>query len=222
MDFETARTNMVDSQIRTTDVTSHPVLRAFLDVPREAFVPDAIRKIAYVDENAQICPASATSPARYLASPSPLARLLQLAAVTKDDVVLEIGGGTGYVSALLSILAGSVVSIDSDQALVDSATATLARLGYDNVAVVHGALENGYPGEAPYDLIFISGSVEEVPQTLLSQLREGGRLVAVVGYGNAARATVFTRSGNSWSANTFFNASIAPLPGFRKAREFVF
>lgn len=222
MDFEKARTTMVDNQIRTTDVTSHPVLKAFIDVPREAFVPETVKSIAYVDESLQICPATGGSPARYLAAPSPLARLLQLAEITRNDVVLEVGCGTGYVSGLLSLLAGSVVSIDSDQALVDQATAVLARLGYDNVAVVHAALEAGYPDEAPYDLIFLSGSVETVPQALLSQLREGGRLVAVTGYGNAARATVFVRSGATWSSNTFFNASIGPLPGFRVAKEFVF
>jgi protein-L-isoaspartate(D-aspartate) O-methyltransferase len=222
MDFETARANMVDSQLRTTDVTSHSVLKAFLSVPREAFVPAGVRQIAYADEDLQICPARDGLPARYVMKASPLAKLLQLAAVSKEDVVLEVGGGAGYAAAILSQIAGSVVSLESDEALAAQATETLASLGYDNVAVVTGDLEKGYAGEAPYDLVFINGSVEEVPAALTDQLRDGGRLVVVVGYGNAAKATVYRRDGNSTSAVTSFNASVKPLPGFAKAAEFVF
>lgn len=222
MDFETARAKMVDSQLRTTDVTSHSVLNAFLNVPREAFVPAGARQIAYVDEDLQICAAKDGRPARYVMKASPLAKLLQLAAVTKDDVVLEVGGGSGYAAAILSQLAGSVVSLESDEQLAAEATETLASLGYDNVAVVTGDLEKGYAGEAPYDLIFINGSVEEVPAALLGQLRDGGRLVVVVGYGNAAMATVYRRDGNGTSAVTLFNASVKPVPGFAKVKEFVF
>jgi len=181
-----------------------------------------VRQIAYVDEDLQICPARDGRPARYVMKTSPLAKLLQLSAVSKEDVVLEVGGGAGYAAAILSQLAGSVVSLESDEALAAQATETLASLGYDNVAVVTGDLEKGYAGEAPYDLIFINGSVEEVPAALTDQLRDGGRLVVVVGYGGAAKATVYRRDGNSTSAATFFNASVKPLPGFAKAAEFVF
>ena len=222
MDFETARAKMVDSQLRTTDVTSHSVLTAFANVPREAFVPAGVKQIAYVDEDLQVCPAKDGRPARYVMKASPLAKLLQLAAVTKDDVVLEIGGGSGYAAAILSQLAGSVVSLESDEQLAAEATETLASLGYDNVAVVTGDLEKGYAGEAPYDLIFINGSVEDVPAGLLGQLRDGGRLVVVVGYGNAAKATVYRRDGNGTSSVTLFNASIKPVPGCAKAKDFVF
>ncbi|NTJ42182.1 protein-L-isoaspartate O-methyltransferase [Agrobacterium larrymoorei] len=222
MDFETARAKMVDGQLRTTDVTSHSVLKAFLAVPREAFVPDSARQIAYVDEDLQICPAKDGRPARYLLKASPLAKLLQLAAVTKDDLVLEIGGGTGYLSAILSQLAGSVVSLESDEELSARAIETLSALGYDNVASVKGELEKGYAAEAPYDLIFINGSVEEVPAALLDQLADGGRLVAVVGYGNAAKATVYQKEGKGISSATSFNVSFKPLPGFAKAKVFVF
>lgn len=222
MDFETARGKMVDSQLRTTDVTSHSVLKAFLAVPKEEFVPAGVRQIAYADEDLQICPAKDGFGARYVMKASPLAKLLQLAAITKDDVVLEIGGGLGYVTAILSQLAGSVVSIESDEELSAAATATVSRLGYENVATVTGALNQGYAAEAPYDLIFINGSVEEIPEELLGQLRDGGRLVAVVGYGNAAKATVYRRDGKGTSSTAFFNASVKPVPGFAKARDFVF
>lgn len=216
MDFEAARTKMVENQIRTTDVTSHSVLRAFFTVPREAFVPAKAKPLAYIDTDIEV------APGRYLMEASPLAKLLQLAAITKDDVVLEVGTGSGYASAVLSLLAGSVVSLESDEGLAAQAAETLSTLGYDNVAIVAGALEAGYAAEAPYDLIFINGAVEEVPAALLDQLREGGRLVAVVGYGNAAQAKVLVREQGVISESAYFNASVKPLPGFRKAREFVF
>ena len=220
MNFETARANMVDNQIRTTDVTSHSVQVAFLAVPREAFVPEKSKAISYIDADVEICPAASGKPARFLMQPSPLAKLLQLAAVTKDDVVLDVGCGTGYVSALFSKLAGSVVALEEDEALATEATANLA--DYANVSVVKGSLEAGSAKGAPYDLIFVNGAVEEVPASLFAQLREGGRLVAIKGYGGSARATVFVSERGAVSENVFFNASVKPLPGFAKAREFVF
>lgn len=216
MDFEAARTKMVDNQVRTTDVTSHSVLRAFYATPREAFVPAKAKALAYIDNDIEI------AAGRYLMEASPLAKLLQLAAVTKEDVVLEIGTGSGYATAILSAIAGSVVSLEIDETLAAQATETLASLGHDNVAVVTGSLENGYSAEAPYDLIFINGAVEEVCPALFEQLQDGGRLVAVVGYGNAAQAKVFVKEQGAISESTHFNASVRPLPGFTKAKNFVF
>jgi protein-L-isoaspartate(D-aspartate) O-methyltransferase len=216
MDFEAARRKMVDSQVRTTDVTSHSVLQAFYSVPREEFVPAKSKVLAYLDADIEV------TPGRYLMEASPLAKLLQLGTISKNDVVLEIGTGSGYASAILSQIAGSVVSLESDEALASQAAETLARLGYDNVAVVTGDLEKGYAAEAPYDLIFVNGAVEEVPAVLLEQLRDGGRLLAVVGYGHAAQAKLFVRDHGVVSEGGHFNASVKPLPGFRKAKEFVF
>ncbi|GEO84866.1 MULTISPECIES: protein-L-isoaspartate O-methyltransferase family protein [Alphaproteobacteria] len=222
MDFAAARIKMVDNQIRTTDVTSHSVLNAFLSVPREDFVPTHLRPLAYIDEDMQVAPAANGQPARFIMEPSPLAKLFQLAAITKDDLVLEIGCGVGYAAAVLSQIADSVVAVESDESLAAKATSTLAELGYDNVAVVTGELAKGYAAEAPYDVIFVNGAVEELPESLFDQLREGGRLVAVVGYGNAARARLYVRASGSCSYSEFFNAAVKPLPGFRKAAEFVF
>lgn len=216
IDFEAARAKMVDGQIRTTDVTSHSILSAFLSVPREAFVPDHLKPLAYIDEDLQI------AAGRYLMDPSPLAKLLQLAAISADDLVLEVGAGTGYVSALLGRLAGAVVALESDVDMAAKAKALLAGVDAQNVTVVTGALQAGCAAEAPYDLIFINGAVEDVPSALFDQLREGGRLVTVVGQGHSARATLFVKAGGGISSTSFFNASIRQLPGFQKAREFVF
>ncbi len=216
IDFEAARTKMVDNQIRTTDVTSHSVLTAFLSVPREAFVPEDKKALAYVDTDIQV------APGRYVTEASPLAKLLQLGAIAPEDVVLEVGCGAGYVAALLSKLAGSVVSVESDEALAAAAASRLSDLGYDNVAVVTGDLEKGYASEAPYDVIFFNGAVEVIPEALFDQLREGGRLIAVVGTGNASEARIYVREQGTYSERFAFNTSIKPLPGFRLAEEFVF
>jgi len=222
MDFEKARLKMVESQIRTTDVTSHSLLNAFLAVPREAFVPEELKPLAYVDNDIEISPARDGHAKRYLMQASPLAKLLQLAAVRKTDVVLEVGAGTGYASALLSLIAGSVVALECDEALAAKARDNLSTLGHGNVSVVTGPLEKGHAAGAPYDLIFVNGAVEQVSPDLLDQLRDDGRLVAVQGFGNSARASVFVRERGAISANTFFNASVKALPGFAKPKEFVF
>ncbi|TXI09514.1 MAG: protein-L-isoaspartate O-methyltransferase [Rhizobium sp.] len=222
MDFEAARVKMVENQIRTTDVTSHSVLNAFLTVPRENFVPEKSKLLAYIDNDIEIAPATAGGFPRFLMEASPLAKLLQLGVITKQDKVLDVGSGTGYVSALLSLLADKVVALESDEELAAQTKANIAALGYDNVAVVTGELEKGHAAGGPYDVIFIDGSIEQLPQGLLDQLGEDGRLITVLGYGHAARATVFMRERGAFSENVFFNASIKPLPGFAKAKEFVF
>jgi protein-L-isoaspartate(D-aspartate) O-methyltransferase len=221
MNFEAARIKMVDNQIRTTDVTSHAVLSAFLSVPREEFVPAAMKPLAYIDTDIEL-PASGSTGRRYLMEPSPLAKLLQLATIARGDKVLEIGCGTGYASAILSTLAASVVALESDTALVSEAAETLARLGYSNVLVVTGDLEKGHAAGAPYDVIFVHGAVETIPASILAQLNDGGRLVAVVGSGNASRAQLFLHENGRTSERLAFNTAVKPLPGFRLTREFVF
>ncbi len=216
MDYTAARIKMVDNQIRTTDVTSHSVLDAFLTVPREAFVPARLKPLAYIDNDIEV------APGRYLMEPSPLAKLIQLAAITKGDVVLEVGCNTGYASAILSKLSGSVVALESDEALAAAAGETLSELGFDNVAVVTGELDKGYAAEAPYDAIFIHGAVEFVPEAFFAQLRDGGRLVVVEGYGNASQARLYVKERGIASERSAFNTAVKPLPGFRKAAEFVF
>lgn len=216
IDFEAARIKMVENQIRTTDVTSHSVLRAFLSVPREAFVPEKSKPLAYLDADIEL------AHGRYLMEASPLAKQLQAAEITKEDRVLDLGTGTGYVAALLSRLAGSVTALESDVALAEQADRNLKALDCRNVTVVTGDLTKGHAANAPYDVIFVNGAVEEVPSAIVDQLAEGGRLVAVIGYGNAAQAKILLKEHGAISESSRFNLSVKPLPGFNKVKEFVF
>ncbi len=215
-DFSGLRTKMVDGQVRTTDVTSLPLLDALLSVPREEFVPAARKSLAYIDEDLEI------APGRYLMEPSPFARIVQLADIQPGDFVLDVGAGTGYSAAVLSKLAGSVVALEQDPTLAAKAQSVLSALGYDTVAVVEGPLSAGYPAQAPYDVILLEGAVESIPQALFDQLKDGGRLLAVEGHGNSADVRVYVKQGSSVSARRAFNAAVKPLPGFNSVPTFEF
>lgn len=222
VDFNELRTRMVDNQIRTTDVTDLRIITAMLDVPREAFVGADRKEFAYLDEDIPLQAVGRDTEQRFLMEPSPFAKLVQLASVRPQDVVLDIGCCTGYSAAVLSKLAGSVIALEQDAALARRATETLSALGCDNVAVVEGPHAHGYPAEAPYDVIFLGGAVEEVPETLFSQMKEGARLVAVQGYGNSGVAYLYVKTGGVVGRVRGFNAALKPLPGFRREATFVF
>lgn len=212
-DFAALRRNMVDSQVAPNDVTDRRLLHAMAEVPREAFVGEAQKPVAYIDEAIKL------GGGRVLLPPMTTARMLQLARIEPGDTVLEIGCGTGYASAVMARLAGTVVALESDPALVVRARAALAG---NKVKVVQGPLEAGHAAGAPYDVIILSGSVPEVPEGLAAQLSLSGRLVAIVGESPPARITVFTRTGNKLSGLAFYDAAICPLPGFERAPAFVF
>jgi protein-L-isoaspartate(D-aspartate) O-methyltransferase len=220
--FEDLRIKMVDNQLRTTDVTAKAVLQAFLDVPREKFVPAARQPLAYIDEDVLLASDGAESGPRYLMEPSPFAKLVQLCNIQPGDVVLDIGCGTGYSAAVLSRIASSVIALESDKELADKAAETLPALGFDNVVLVNAPLKQGYPAESPYDVVIIEGSVDEVPGTLFDQLKEGGRLAVVVGTGNAGKAMLYGKNEGIVSGRRAFNAAVKPLPGFEKVAAFEF
>ncbi len=221
-DFVELRRGMVDSQVRANDVTDLRIVGAMLEIPRERFVPEALRTFAYIDDDLAIRPAADGKPARHLMEPMILARLVQLADVQADNHVLDIGTGTGYSAALLSRLAQQVVALEEDAGLAATAAQTLSDLDVDNVAVMQGPLNEGWVPDASYDVIFLNGSVDEVPQALLDQLKDGGRLVCIVGRGGSARATVFTNVAGKIGEMPGFNGAVPALPGFESKPVFVF
>ncbi|MBB4302575.1 protein-L-isoaspartate(D-aspartate) O-methyltransferase [Rhodobium orientis] len=222
VDFTTARRKMVDSQLRTSNVTHYGVLAAMGEVPREDFVPAAQRSLAYIDEDLLLKDADAGEPARYLTRPAPFARLVQLVAPEADDVALLVGAGGGYGAAVLAKMVSAVVALECDEELAKEAGKTLDELGIDNAAVVVGPLQAGWPGEGPYDVILVDGAVDKLPDGLLDQLKDDGRLVAVEGHGLAGKAIVYTRSDDEVSGRLGFNLALRSLPGFEKEPEFTF
>lgn len=221
IDMALQRKNMVESQVRPSDVTDRRILNAMLAVPRETFVPSGLKPLAYMDEALTLVRAGAGVAARGMMAPRPFARLLQLAEIEAGDVVLDIGCASGYSAAVISRLAQTVVALESDSALADLATKSLADLGADNTAVVTGDLEVGYASEGPYDAIVIEGAIEQLPPVLLDQLKDGGRLVAVAA-GLPSHAVVWRRTGRLSDRRVAFEAAAPVLPGFERKFQFVF
>lgn len=217
VDFKAARINMIESQVRPNGITDGRVIDAMMAVPRELFVPAHHQCVAYMDEDVSLEGIASAAP-RYLMEPMAFARLVQLAEIGADEFVLDIGCGSGYSIAVLAHLAQSVVAIEEDAALADLATENLDRLELSNAAVLNAAHSAGCPDEAPFDAIIINGRVPTVPQTLLDQLKEGGRLVAVVGDKPLAQALLCTRHGDIFSRRAEFDATISPLPGIEDER----
>jgi protein-L-isoaspartate(D-aspartate) O-methyltransferase len=221
IDFQQARTTMMDCQIRPNNVTDFAVLTAFDTVPREEFVPARNRELAYIDEDIAVHADKVGAFRRYLMEPMSMAKLVELADIETDDIVLDIGCASGYSTAILSLLCNSVVALECDETLAAQAGERLTELDFDNAVVVNGALDEGYPGEGPYDVIFIGGAVDFLPEALFAQLKEGGRLVVVEGLGNAGVARLYVKSSGLTSGRSAFNCAAKPLPGFQAAEEFV-
>ena len=221
-DYAAARHNMVESQIRPNQVTDARLLRALMEVPRESFVPASLRALAYMDQEIPLAPPRQGIPGRGLLPPMPLARLIHLAEVEADNLVLDVGCATGYSTAILSRLAESVVGLECDQGLAEQASQTLMELEADNAAVVSGPLPDGYASEGPFDVILLNGSVPEVPDGLLGQLKDGGRLVAIVAANGFGQAMLYHNSEGGVSHRPAFDTGGPPLPGFERKKEFVF
>jgi len=215
-DYTAQRLNMVESQVRANDVTDVRIHAALREVARERFVPAAKRAVAYADAAIELVPG------RYMLEPRSFAKMLQLAEIAPGDSVLDIGCATGYSTAVLAKLAARVVGLEEDADLVRVACDMLAAVGARNARVVQGRLAGGHPASAPYDVIFIGGAVELVPDALLAQLAQGGRLVSVLQRGPQGRATLYLRDDAHVGHRPVFDASAPLLAGFRQPAGFVF
>jgi len=219
-DFTALRRTMVDCQVRPSDVTDLRIIDAMLAVPRERFVPESKRAIAYLDMDIDV--AAAGQAKRCLIQPAVLAKMLQAAAISETDRVLVVGCATGYSAAVVSHLAAEVFATELDSALASSATSTLAALGLANVTVTTAAPADGDRAHGPYDVIVLDGATELDPEHLYDQLNMGGRLVGVFATSRPPRATLVTRSPADFGSRVLFDASAPVLTGLERRPAFVF
>ena len=205
---------MVDTQIRPSDVTKFPIIDAFLFVPREKFVPDGKREAAYIGENFQI------GQSRVILEPRTLAKLLDALDVNNDELVLDIGTGLGYSSAVISLVAEFVIAVEEDSSLASEAEEILSEIGADNVVVEVNKLEEGAPEHGPYDVIIIQGGVEKIPCSILKQLKNGGRVGAIFMEEGLGTAKIGFKLNDKINWRYSFNAAAPVLPGFFKQKDF--
>lgn len=217
MDFSLARRKMVENQLRTNRVTDAALVEAFAAIPRERFVPKGKAGFAYLDEDLEV------GRGRHLLEPMVLGRLIQALAIGPGDMVLDVACATGYSTAVLGAVAGTVVAAEEDPELASEANRVLNALAVDNAVVVNLPHAGGYPKQAPYDAILVNGALPEVPAPLFEQLAEGGRLAAVIKTGpGMGRATLFSKADGLVGHRVLFDAGTPELPGFARAAGFVF
>ena len=215
-DFAKARQQMVESQIRTCDVTDLEVVKAFRAVAREKFVPKSKQALAYSDSHINL------GDDRVLMAPRDFSKLVQAAEIKPSDVVLDIACGRGYSTAILSRLADTVVGLEDSADRVAKATDELTNSDISNAAILEADLKAGAPEHGPFNVIFVNGAIQSVPKTWLDQLAHKGRLVAIVQNGPIGHATVFTRTGDVVGERVIFDASVPALMALEPVAEFVF
>lgn len=215
-DFAARRRIMVDTQVRPSDVTKFPIIDAMLEVPREKFVPEAKVEAAYIGENIVL------ENGRVLLDPRTLAKMIDALEIKSDDLVLDIGCGTGYSSAVILRMAQAVVAVEEDEGLARAAHHALAQTGAETVVLHTGKLVEGAPEHAPYDVMILQGGIERFPQELVGQLCENGRVAAVFMEGALGVVRLGLRKGDHIIWRDIFNAAAPVLPGFSKDHEFVF
>ncbi len=214
--FNKARESMILSQLQTNNVTNERLLKAMRDIPREVFVPEEKIDLAYIDVNIEIYPM------RYMLSPMFLAKMIQEARILDSDVVLDIACLTGYSTAVLSKLAATVIGIEPSSAYVEKANKILSDLQIDNAAVLLGDISNGWLSQGPYNVILINGSINLIPNKLIDQLSNGGRLICVENINNIGKAVCYLKQPDSFGKRVLFDASIPLVPGNEEKAEFIF
>lgn len=213
-DFSVRRTMMVDTQVRPSDVTKFPIIEAMLTVPREEFVPAAQREAAYMGENLDL------GQGRVLLEPRTLAKMLDALAISPSELVLDIGSALGYSAAIIAHLAEAVVALEEDEAMVAEAQEALLAAGSDNAILHNGPLAEGAAAHGPYDVIVVEGGVAHVPDAILAQLKDGGRIAALFMEGALGEVRIGYKRGDHVSWRMSFNASAPLLAGFGNAEVF--
>lgn len=213
-DFANRRRMMVDTQIRPSDVTKYPIIEAMLAVPREQFVPDAQREAAYADQNIGL------ASARVLLEPRTLAKMLDALDIQNDELVLDVACGLGYSTAVAARVAQMVIGVEEDEDMAADAQALLSETGADNAIVHTGPLAEGAAEHGPYDVILVQGGAEQLPGPLLDQLKDGGRIAALMMTDALGEVKIGHKSGGQISWRFAFNAGAPVLPGFTAARGF--
>lgn len=215
-DFATVREAMVDGQVRPSDVTLYPVIEAMLTVPREDYVPDALREVAYIGDHLPLGDGRVVLDARVMA------KMLETLAIQPNELVLDVSAGLGLSAALVAHLSEAVIALESDENMAKEAVAQLASHDVDNAIIEVGALHEGAPKHGPYDVIIIEGGVGEVPVALLDQLKTGGRMVAIMMDGALGRCMLGRKTANGMDWRWSFDATAPVLPGFEKRTIFAF
>ena len=205
---------MVDTQIRPSDVTKYPIIEAMLNVPREDFVPNALRGAAYADASVDL------DGGRTVLEPRTFAKMLDGLDIENDEMVLDLGCGLGYSAAVIARMSDFVIALEPSEALAAEAEERLSDAGVDNVAVIAGELTNGAPKHGPYDVIILEGGVEQVPDALLDQLKDGGRIAAIFIDGRAGSVRIGHKHNGHVDWRLAFNASAPLLTGFDVETEF--
>ncbi|MHC0053278.1 protein-L-isoaspartate O-methyltransferase family protein [Actibacterium sp. D379-3] len=214
-DYAMRRRMMVDSQVRPSDVTKFPIIDAMLSVPRENFVPTARREAAYIGENVDL------GGGRVMLEPRTLAKMLDALDIQPDELVLDLGCGLGYSSAVIARLAEAVIAVEEDGDMAAEAQATLSQAGVDNAAVIEGPLAQGAAKHGPYDVITIQGAVAHLPDAVVDQLREGGRMAVLFMENALGVCRIGYKIDGRMTWRFAFNAGAPVLPGFERQRAFV-
>ncbi|MGH1466050.1 MAG: protein-L-isoaspartate O-methyltransferase family protein [Cognatishimia sp.] len=213
-DNKTRRIAMVDTQVRPSDVTKFPIIEAMLTVPREFYVPLEKREAAYIGENLSL------GADRVVLEPRTLAKMLDSLDIRKDELVLDIGSGLGYSAAVIARMAEAVVAVEADESHAAEAQVLLADQNVDNVVVHHGALEVGAADHGPYDVIVVQGGVEVLPDALVAQLKNGGRIACLFMQGKLGVVKVGQKEADQISWRPVFNAGAPLLAGFKHVAKF--
>ncbi len=219
MDFAKHRQIMVDSQVRVNDVTAPAIVKAFLAVPREMFLPKSLQSSAYAEYPLPV------SDDRAMWTPRDLGKMLHAMAPTPSDIALVIGAGAGYSAAVLGQTVETVLALDDDDEMVDKMADRFAKISMGQAVAISGDLANGLPDQGPFEVIFVAGMVETVPQKWLDQLADGGRLGVVVRAGTGKRlgqARIYVRTGETVSYREVFECCPPVLSGFEQAAAFTF